>query len=57
MTIDEFRKAVVPLNSAASAQERSDARATEASQSYWRYGLLMMLAALVAEGLLGSRMV
>ena len=57
MTVEEFRKAVVPLNSAATAQEQSDARATEASQGYWRYGLLMMLAALVAEGLIGSRMV
>jgi hypothetical protein len=31
------------------------ARQTEGQQNYWRYGLLLMLGALVVEAFVGSR--
>jgi hypothetical protein len=43
------------LNDVVAQRAEQDASAAEAQQSFWRYGLLMMLAALAAEGLLGAR--
>jgi len=44
------RTAPRPLSQPARAAEQ-----TEARQGYWRYGLMLMLAALVAECFVGAR--
>jgi hypothetical protein len=54
--VAEFNKAIARMNQAAASEARADARQAEAEQSLWRYGLMVMLAALALEGLVGSRM-
>jgi hypothetical protein len=51
----EFATVASRLNDVVAQKAQQDASAAEAQQSFWRYGLLMMLAALAAEGLLGAR--
>jgi hypothetical protein len=52
LTIDEFRRMLAVADGDPPAT-RLQAEQTEAGQSYWRYGLMVMLAALVAESFLG----
>jgi hypothetical protein len=52
LTLDEFQGMLKP-SEAAPAAVRLQAQHIEAGQSYWRYGLLLMLAALVAESVVG----
>ena len=52
LTLDEFQRMLKP-SEAAPAAVRLQAQHIEAGQSYWRYGLLLMLAALVAESVVG----
>ena len=54
-TPEEFDAAVRRLNRSAARRADETARETEGGQAYWRYGLMLMLAALVTEGLLGRR--
>ena len=53
MTPEEFDKMFEAEESAATPAVRLQAVQVEAGQSYWRYGLLLMLAALVAESFVG----
>jgi hypothetical protein len=54
MSPDEFTRMVQRTSSAALGGEPGGpARQTEARQSYWQYGLLVMIAALVAESFVG----
>jgi hypothetical protein len=55
--VAEFNKAIARMNQAAASEASADARQAEAEQSLWRYGLMLMLAALALEGLVGSRMI
>jgi hypothetical protein len=50
----EFIASVARLHDAGTAERGADARARESEQRYWRYGLMLMLAALAAEGLLAT---
>jgi hypothetical protein len=50
---DEFKAMFRASATAAAPALTLQAQETEAGQSYWRYGLLLMLAALVAESLVG----
>ena len=54
MTPAEFQK-LITRSSAAPGRARWLAQQTEGQQNYWRYGLLLMLAALVVEAFVGSR--
>jgi hypothetical protein len=49
-----FRTGVGQLRAAPAADTSADARAREESQRYWRYGLMLMLVALAAEGLVAG---
>jgi hypothetical protein len=51
----EFASAISRLNDMVAERAQQDAVNTEEQQSFWRYGLMMMLIALAAEGLLGAR--
>ena len=51
----EFQKLVTRSSGAAQPRAVRLARQTEEQQNYWRYGLMLMLAALAVEALLGSR--
>jgi hypothetical protein len=50
---EEFEGLLDRLPTAAGAAIDTRALQTEARQSYWRYGLLLMLAALIAESFVG----
>jgi hypothetical protein len=53
MTPAEFQEMIVQGPASVPVAPPSQARQTEAGQSYWRYGLMLMLAALVVESLVG----
>lgn len=54
MSIEQFNEMIRPVEpQPVSAATALQARQTEAQQSYWRYGLLLMLGMLVAESLVG----
>jgi hypothetical protein len=55
VTPEEFRKLVTRTASLSRPRAERLAHQTEAQQNYWRYGLALMLAALVAEAFIGSR--
>jgi hypothetical protein len=55
VTSAEFATLVARTTPAPSSQPARAAEQTEARQGYWRYGLMLMLAALVAECFVGSR--
>jgi hypothetical protein len=55
VTPAEFATLVARTTPAPSSQPARAAEQTEARQGYWRYGLMLMLAALVAECFVGSR--
>ena len=57
VTPEQFVAAVSTLSRAAERQERDAARARESGQQLWRVLLMLMIIVLVAEGLLGRRMV
>ncbi len=57
VTPEQFVAAVGTLSRAAERQERDAARARESGQQLWRVLLMLMIVVLVAEGLLGRRMV
>ena len=50
---DEFRQKVRIESAGASPASALQARQTEAAQNFWRYGLILMLGALVAESVVG----
>jgi hypothetical protein len=50
---DEFRQKVRTELAGASPASALQARQTEAAQNFWRYGLILMLVALVAESVVG----
>ena len=56
MTADEFRAGVGRLNATAAQQAGVDAREDEDSQRLWQYALLLMIASLAAEGIIGRRL-
>jgi hypothetical protein len=51
----EFQKLVTRSSGASQPRAVRLARQTEGQQNYWRYGLMLMLGALVVEAFLGSR--
>jgi hypothetical protein len=51
----DFQDGLARLNQAAAGEARETAAQTEEQQGFWRYGLIVMLVALAAEGLLGRR--
>jgi len=53
MSKDEFQGMLQRVDVAAPAAAAVRAQQTEARQNYWRYGLMLMLAALVAESFVG----
>jgi hypothetical protein len=53
MTPDGFAARVQKSPLGTNGSETVQARQTEARQSYWQYGLLVMIAALVAESFVG----
>jgi len=55
VTAEEFAAAVRRVDRRAAQRAEVTAREIEAGQSYWRYGLVLMLAVLVTEGLVGRR--
>lgn len=55
MTASEFRSLVTRTASQARPRAGRLAAQTEGQQNYWRYGLMLMLAALVIEAFVGSR--
>ena len=55
VTPAEFASHVTRVPALPTRQPRRAAEQTEGRQGYWRYGLLLMLAALVAECFVGSR--
>ena len=50
---DEFRQKVRTEAAGASPASALQARQTEGAQNFWRYGLVLMLVALVAESVVG----
>ena len=56
MTAAEFRAGVARLNATAAQQAGADAREDEDSQRLWQYALLLMIASLAAEGIIGRRL-
>jgi hypothetical protein len=56
MTSAAFEAGISRLAANGVRQARSEARQQEDSQGLWRYGLLMMVVSLAAEGLLGRRL-
>jgi len=57
VTPEQFVAAVGTLSRAAERQERDAARARESGQQLWRVLLMLMIVVLVADGLLGRRVV
>jgi aerotolerance regulator-like protein/VWA domain-containing protein len=55
VTPAEFARLVAQPSASPRSQPARAAAQTEARQGYWRYGLMLMLAALVAECFVGSR--
>jgi hypothetical protein len=55
VTPDEFQKLVTRSSGDSQPRAVRLARQTEGQQNYWRYGLLLMLGALVVEAFVGSR--
>jgi hypothetical protein len=55
VTASEFTSLVTRTASQARPRAVRLAAQTEGQQNYWRYGLMLMLAALVVEALVGSR--
>jgi hypothetical protein len=53
--VAEFQKLVTRSSGASQPRAVRLARQTEGQQNYWRYGLMLMLGALVVEAFLGSR--
>jgi hypothetical protein len=53
LSLDEFAGMVQRVETAAPAAVSVEAQQAEARQSFWRYGLMLMLAALVAESFVG----
>jgi hypothetical protein len=51
----EFQKLVTRSSGASQPRAVRLAKQTEGQQNYWRYGLMLMLGALVVEAFLGSR--
>ncbi len=56
MTVDAFQSGISRLHATGQQQARTVARQQEDQQSLWRYGLLLMVISLAAEGLLGRRL-
>jgi aerotolerance regulator-like protein/VWA domain-containing protein len=56
MTADAFQSGISRLYAAGAQRARAEARQQEDEQSLWRYGLLLMLVSLAAEGVLGRRL-
>jgi hypothetical protein len=56
MTMDAFQSGISRLHATGQQQARTVARQQEDQQSLWRYGLLLMVISLAAEGLLGRRL-
>jgi Aerotolerance regulator N-terminal/von Willebrand factor type A domain len=54
MDAGAFTASLGPPRAATAADRSAEVREREASQRYWRYGLMLMLAALVCEGLLAG---
>jgi hypothetical protein len=55
MTPAAFGAAVPRARSVERPLVSREARAQESNQSWWRYGLMLMLAGLVAESVVGRR--
>jgi len=55
ITADEFQVGIVKVQGPGSPQPRLEARQQEERQSLWRYAILVMIAALVAESFLAAR--
>ena len=55
VTPAEFQKLVTRSSGASQPRAVRLAKQTEGQQNYWRYGLMLMLGALVVEAFLGSR--
>jgi hypothetical protein len=53
ITPDEFGKMLQRVDAAPTAAENLRAQQLEARQGYWRYGLVLMLLALVGESFVG----
>jgi hypothetical protein len=56
MTPEAFEAGISRLTASGAQQARVEARQEEDSQGLWRYGLLLMVVSLAAEGLLGRRL-
>ena len=56
MTAEAFQSGISRLHGRAEQQASVEARQQEDRQSLWRYGLLLMVVSLAAEGLLGRRL-
>ena len=56
MTRDVFQAGISRLKATGARQARSEAIRQEDQQALWRYGLLLMVVSLAAEGLLGRRL-
>ena len=56
LSADEFRAAVVPMLQVEGGPSRfAEARQQEGQQNLWRYAILLMIAVLVAESVVGAR--
>ena len=55
LTPVEFQKLVTRSTGGTQARVERLARETEGQQNYWRYGLMLLMAALVVEAFVGSR--
>src|SRR5438034_265999 len=55
ISADEFQSAVTRLKDAGASQARVEATEQEDRQHLWRYAFVMMIAALVGEGIVASR--
>lgn len=56
MEAEAFHAGISRLQASAAQQAQSAARRQEDEQGLWRYGLLLMVVSLAAEGLLGRRL-
>lgn len=56
MTVNDFQAGISRLHANAARRADDGAREREDQQSLWRYGLLLMVVSLAAEGLLGRRL-
>ena len=56
MAVDVFHAGISRLKATAAEQARSAANRQEDEQGLWRYGLLLMVVSLAAEGVLGRRL-